>query len=183
MPLPYEPHPDHAALTVAVAQRLMDRGIEFDGAWLWDDLGYRNGLLYSRKTYVEQVMPSHRTIVDFFHSRALPVILHSCGRVIDAVDLIIEAGFDCLQPMEVKAGMDVRDLKRRYGDRLAFMGNIDVRLLSGDPEALEAEIRDKFAVAKEGGGYMYHSDHSVPHTVSFEEYRGVLEIVRRYAWY
>ena len=172
-----------ASLTIAMARRVLDRGIELDGAWIWDDLGYRNGLLYGRRSYRDLIMPGHRAVCDFFHSRGLPVILHSCGQVTAALDLLVEAGFDCLQPLEVKAGMDVRAVKRDWGDRLTLMGNIDVRLMSGDAAVLAAEITDKLAIAKVGGGYIYHSDHSVPHTVSYEEYRRTLALVHANAWY
>jgi uroporphyrinogen decarboxylase len=172
-----------AELAISMAKLLIDRGYELDGAWIWDDLGYRNGLLYGRRAYRELIMPAHRAICDYFHGSGLPVILHSCGNVNDALDLVVEAGFDCLQPMEVKAGMDVRKLKREWGDRLILMGNVDARLLGGDPDALEVEIRDKLAIAMAGGGYIYHSDHSVPDDVSLEAYLHALEIVRKYAWY
>lgn len=96
----------------------------------------------------------------------------------------IEAGFSCLQPLEVKAGMDVRELKREYGDRLSFMGGIDVRLMrADDPNLIEKEIKDKFRVARKGGGYIYHSDHSIPHDVSFQQYKRVMELVRKYGRY
>jgi uroporphyrinogen decarboxylase len=75
----------------------------------------------------------------------------------------------------------VRELKQQYGDRLAFMGNIDTRKMAHpDPAVIEEEIRTKLESAKVGGGYIYHSDHSVPPTVSFEQYCRVLELVRQY---
>jgi uroporphyrinogen decarboxylase len=93
----------------------------------------------------------------------------------------IEAGYDCLQPLEVKAGMDLVQLKQDYGDRLAFMGGIDVRAMAHpDPAVIEREIRTKIPVAKQGGGYIYHSDHSVPDNVSFAQYQRVIELVHRY---
>jgi uroporphyrinogen decarboxylase len=80
--------------------------------------------------------------------------------------------------------MDTVALKREYGDRLAFMGGIDVRAMAHpDPRAIEEEIGSKFAVAKPGGGYIYHSDHSVPNDVSLEQYRRVLDLVREYGEY
>ena len=98
--------------------------------------------------------------------------------------MLIEAGFTCLQPLEVKAGMDIVELKQRYGDHLAFMGGIDVRVMANpDPKAIEKEVRTKLPVAKQRGGYIYHSDHSVPSNVSFEQYCRVLELVRQYGSY
>jgi uroporphyrinogen decarboxylase len=97
---------------------------------------------------------------------------------------LIEAGFDCLQPLEVKAGMDLRELKPLYGGRIAFFGGINTMLMEDPDDAkIEAEIREKFAVAKQGGGYLYHSDHSIPKDVSFRKYSFVMECVRRYGGY
>jgi uroporphyrinogen decarboxylase len=93
--------------------------------------------------------------------------------------LIIETGFDCLQPLEVKAGNDLLELKRRHGDRLAFMGGIDVRAMADpDPAAIEREIAGKLPAVKRGGGYIYHSDHSIPDNISFRQYGRVRELWR-----
>lgn len=109
------------------------------------------------------------------------VILHSCGRVKDLIQYFIEEGIDCLQPLEVKAGMDLIELKERYGDKICFMGGIDVRLMAlNDWKPVEKEIKEKFEVAKEGGGYIYHSDHSIPKNVSFRQYKRVTELVKEY---
>ncbi len=63
------------------------------------------------------------------------------------------------------------------------MGNIDVRELSKTKKHIDEEIKKKIPVAKVGGGYIYHSDHSVPPKVSLEEYKRVLRLVRRYGKY
>ncbi len=169
----------HADLLVATAKMMIEAGFDFDGAFLYNDMGYRNGLLFSPEVYRRTLLETDRMICDFFHGLAMPVILHSCGCVKELIPDLIEAGFDCLQPLEVKAGMDLRELKPAYGERIAFMGGIDVRAMSAsDPQIIEEEIRPKFQVAKTGGGYIYHSDHSVPKNVSFQQYRRVMELVR-----
>ena len=120
-------------------------------------------------------------ICDAFKSRGIPMILHSCGYTAELMPLIIETGFDCIQPLEVKAGNDLVSLKAEYGDQLAFMGGIDVRAMaSPDPDDIVREISSKIPIAKQGGGYIYHSDHSVPDNVSFEQYCRVLELVHEY---
>ena len=64
------------------------------------------------------------------------------------------------------------------------MGGIDVRAMSAeDPTAIEREIATKIPVAKKGGGYIYHSDHSVPNNVSLAQYQRVMELVRKYGTY
>lgn len=173
-----------ADLIVATAEEMLGRGFDFDGAYLCDDMGYRNGMLFSPRTYRELLFPAHKRVCSFFNARELPVILHTCGCVNEVVPDLIEAGFACLQPLEVKAGMDLIQLKRDFGDHLAFMGGIDVRLMAeGDPAKLDGEIGSKITCAKQGGGYIYHSDHSVPDNVSFESYKLVMDLVARYGRY
>ena len=97
---------------------------------------------------------------------------------------LISIGLDCLQPLEVKAGMDLIELKKDYGDKLSFMGGIDVRVMAtGDFSLIEEEIGKKITFAKKDGGYIYHSDHSVPKNVSFEAYKFVIECVKKYGKY
>ncbi len=171
-------------MVIQAGEEMMARGFEFDGAWVYDDNGYRNGTLFSPRCYRETLFNAHKRVCDFLHSKGLKVILHSCGCVKDRVPDFIEAGFDCLQPLEVKAGMDVIDLKKKYGDKMAFMGGIDVRKMADpDPNVIEEEIRDKITYAKQGGGYIYHSDHSVPDNVSFSQYCRVMELVEKYGKY
>jgi len=171
-------------MIIASAQMMMDGGFEFDGAFLYDDMGYRNGLLFSPQTYRDLCKPAHEAVCDFFHRYGLKVILHSCGNVSELIPDLIDAGFDCLQPLEVKAGMDLVALKEQYGQQLAFMGGIDVRAMAHpDPKVIEEEIRIKVGIAKRGGGYIYHSDHSVPDNVSFDRYKYVMELVHKYGQY
>jgi uroporphyrinogen decarboxylase len=132
----------HATLMIEMCQMLMDQGIVFDGAWLYGDIAYKNGLLFSPRVYREVLMPSHKRLFDFFNAHHMPVIYHTDGDVREAIPLLIEAGICCLQPLEAKAGLDVRELKAEYGDRIAFMGNIDIQVMSaGDRRLIEEEVR------------------------------------------
>jgi len=166
------------------ARIMMDGGFDFDGAFFYDDMGYRNAALFSPDMYRRLLKPAHALACSFFHERSLKVILHTCGCVNEIVPDIIEAGVDCLEPLEVKAGMDVVALKREYGKDLAFMGGIDVRAMADpDPNVIEEEMRTKIPVAKENGGYIYHSDHSVPDNVSFQQYEHVMALVEELGAY
>ncbi len=175
-----------AELGVAIVEELFARGIDFDAAFYYDDLGYRNGLFFSPRAYREVLQAAHCRYLEPFKRRGLPCILHSCGNVTELVPDLLDSGWTCLQPLEVKAGMDLLGLKKKYGDVLAFMGGIDVRKMAAaekDPKALEKEIRTKVSLAKKGGGYIYHSDHSVPDNVSFASYQRVIELVHKHGAY
>jgi uroporphyrinogen decarboxylase len=174
----------NAELVINVAEEMMAKGFEFDGAFLYDDNGYRNATLFSTAAYKELLFPYHKMLFDSFRDKGLPTILHTCGCVNAFVPHYIEAGLTCLQPLEVKAGMDLIELKKKYGKQLAFMGGIDVRCMaSDDPSEIEEEIRTKIPLAKKEGGYIYHSDHSVPDNVSFPKYKRTMELVMEYGRY
>jgi uroporphyrinogen decarboxylase len=174
-----------ANMIVGMVKLHLERGFEYDGAWLWDDLAYKNGPLFSPRAYKEQLLPYHRQVVDFFHAQGWPVILHSCGNITSLVPLLIEAGFDCLQPLEVKAGVDLGFLVREYATRLCFMGGVDVRTFWAEYESeMEQEIRRKLAIGMaSSGGYIFHSDHSIPTQVSFQRYTRVVKLVKRHGVY
>jgi uroporphyrinogen decarboxylase len=173
-----------ARLCVEMTEEMLGRGFRFDAGWIFDDLGYKYRGFFSPATYRELLWPAHKLICDCCHSHGLAMLLHCCGYAHEFVPLFIEAGFDCLQPLEVKAGNDLLALKRQYGDRLAFMGGIDVRAMAHpDPTVIEREIATKIPAAKEGGGYIFHSDHSVPDNVSFAQYQRVMELVKKYGRY
>jgi uroporphyrinogen decarboxylase len=102
--------------------------------------------------------------------------MHSCGFVEPLLPHMIEAGINCLQAIEIKAGMDLLRIHLEYGDKIALMGGIDVRALySNDKETIDAEIQRIIPFVKEGFGYILHSDHSIPNTVNYDSYKYFLE--------
>jgi uroporphyrinogen decarboxylase len=172
-----------ASLIIDSAEYMMGMGFEFDGAFIFDDMGYRNTSLFSPTMYRELLFPSHKKVFDFFHSKGLKVVMHSCGCIKELVPMLIEAGLDCLQPLEVKAGMDLIEMKKLYGEKLALMGGLDARKISGPEDVLEEEVRTKVMFAKQGGGYIFQSDHSVPDVVSLAHYKKFVEFGMKYGRY
>jgi uroporphyrinogen decarboxylase len=179
----HELYAAHVQLIIDIYEGMREQGMEFDGAFFSDDLGYQAAPLISPALYRELVYPYHKRLCDYFDSEGLKTFLHSDGNVAPLIPHFLEAGFAALHPLEAKAGLDVRELKGQYGDRLVLVGNIDVRKLSGTRKEIETEIATKLSVAKEGGGYIYHSDHSVPNSVSFENYAYAIDLVKRYGAY
>lgn len=173
----------HAQLIIDIYDALRRMGLRFDGARLADDLGYVKAPLISPDMYRQLVLPHHKRICDHLLRDGVRPLLHSDGNVAPLIPGFLDAGFVGLHPLEAKAGLDARELKREYGKRLILFGNIDVRKLSGSREDVEEEISAKVPVAKAGGGYIYHSDHSVPHSVSFENYCYAMELIKRYGSY
>jgi uroporphyrinogen decarboxylase len=159
-------------------------GMGCDGAFIYADIAYKNGPFMSPKHYREFVYPYHKRFFDEFHRRGMPVIMHSDGDIRPLLPHFIDAGVDMINPLESRAGMDVRELAPQYGDRLGFCGNIDVTVLAtNDRERIRAELHSKLSAAMKYRGYMYHSDHSIPPGVTLETYRWLLDEVRRVGTY
>lgn len=162
----------YAELTIALMEILFaEEGLP-DGVWFYEDMGFKGRPFMSPAMYRELIQPGHIKTIQFAKSLGLPVIMHSCGYVEPLVPGMIEAGIDCLQVIEVKAGMDLVRLYRNFGDRLSFMGGIDVRVLyTNDKRQIDAELEAKIPIVKGNYGYVLHSDHSIPNTVHYETYR------------
>ncbi len=166
-----------ADLWIRLAERVMAEGGQPDGVWFYEDMGFKERPFMSPDMYRELIQPAHKRTFDWCHARGLPVIVHSCGYVETLVPGLLEAGMDALQVMEVKAGMDCCRLKKLYGDRLSFIGGIDVRYLTAnDLPGLERELRAKIPAMMQGSGYVLHSDHSIPDQVEYATYRRFVEL-------
>ncbi len=154
-----------------------------DGMVIWGDVAYRKGMLFSPDYWRKHFKPGVEALVQLCHAHELPVIYHGCGNVNRIFEDFIEIGVDAYNPLEAKAGLDVIELRRRYGHRIAFCGNMDVRVWAeaGEQE-LEAVVLRKLNAAK-GGGYIFQSDHSVPGNVPGPSYDFVVQLVRRHGRY
>jgi len=166
----------YAQLTVDLMEILFaEEGLP-NGAWFYEDMGLKQRPFMSPDMYREIVQPGHRKTIAYCKAQGLPVVMHSCGYVAPLVPGMIEAGIDCLQVIEVKAGMDLVRLYKDYGDRLSFMGGVDVRTLYGnDRREIEEELSSKIPVVKGNYGYVLHSDHSIPDQVEYESYKFFVE--------
>ncbi len=166
----------YAGVTIDLLEMLFEREGLPDGLWVWDDLGFKHRPFMSPAMYGEMIFPAHKRLFDFAHSHKLPVVLHCDGFVEPLMPQLIEAGIDCLQPLEVKAGMDLLKLKRAFGERLSFIGGMDAReLVSNDLGRVRRELESKLPQAMAGGGYVLQVDHSVPDQVNYETYKYFVE--------
>jgi len=141
-----------------------------DAFFYYEDMGFKEKPFMSPAMYEDIVMPGHAKLFDYAHTKGKKVLVHSCGFVEPLVPGLVKAGMDCLQAMEVKAGMDMPRLAKRFGNRISFCGNIDIRIIaSNDFRKIDEELNRKITpVLKMGSGYILHSDHSIPPQVEHE---------------
>jgi len=154
-----------------------------DGMVVWGDVAYKNGMLFSPVFWREHFKPVVAEIIRVCHEAKIPVIYHGCGNATKIYDDFIEIGLDAYNPLEAKTGLDVVEIRRQYGHKMGFCGNIDVMAWANDPlPELEAQVMRKLNAAK-GGGYIVQSDHSVPSDCSAARYEFVLNLVRKHGNY
>jgi len=154
-----------------------------DGFVIWGDVAYKKSLFMSPAYWRAYFKPWVARMTELAHDRGLPVIYHGCGNVSAVFEDFIEIGVDAYNPLEAKAGFDVVEMRRRYGHRIAFCGNGDVRIWeTGDREAIRREVLSKLNAAR-GGGYIFQSDHSVTSGVSGPTYDYIVRLVREHGRY
>jgi len=170
------------ALGITKAQIKAAGGL-LDGMVIWGDVAYRKDLLFSPEYWRRHFKPVVKAIVDESRASGLPVIYHGCGNVRRIFGDFTECGVDAYNPLEAKAGLDVVELRRQYGHRIAFCGNMDVLTwANGSEDELRRVVLTKLNAAK-GGGFIFQSDHSVPGNVSARNYEFVIELVRKHGTY
>jgi len=162
--------------------KIWDAGYRFDSIFWCDDMGYKGTTFFSNETYRELLKPVHKRAIDWAHERGIYAHLHSCGNIMTRIDDLIDIGLDALTPLEVKAGMEPLTLKEKYGDKLVLHGGINA-VLWDDKEAVIEEIRRLIPKLKENGGYISSSDHSIPNTVSFENFKEIIQELKQVGTY
>ncbi len=167
---------------IALWNQVWEAGYTFDEVTWCDDMGYKYNTFFSLRTYRNLLKPVHQRAIDWAHAKGAKVRLHSCGDIHPFVPELVEMGLDGLNPLEVKAGMDPIQLKRQFGDRLLLHGGINA-VLWDDREAIEAEMRRVIPIVKEKGGYIFSSDHSVPSSVSLENFRMIVNLAKELGSY
>lgn len=167
---------------IALLDIAWEEGYTFDCVSWPDDMGFKHNQFFSLETYRALLKPVQRRAVEWAHRKGVKTRLHSCGDVNPFVPEFIEIGIDALNPLEVKAGMDPIALKRRFGKDLVLHGGINA-VLWDDRDAIIAEIERVVPILKESGGYIFSSDHSVPSSVSLENFRQIVEAAKRLGAY
>ena len=161
---------------------IWDEGYTFDAISWCDDMGYRNGTFFSAPMYRELLLPAQKRAIDWAHEKGIYAHLHSCGNINEFLPDLIDAGLDALNPLEVKAGMDPVHIKQTYGDRLVLDGGINA-MLWDHIDQIEAEIVRLMPILKQNGGYIFREDHSIPDSVSLDNYRRIVQIARELGSY
>lgn len=171
------------AFEVRLGRSQITMGVDF--MYIGGDVAYDKGMFYSPEIWRSIFKPFLKTLCVELRSAkpGIKIIYHNCGNASAVFDDLIECGVDAIQPLEVKAGLDVVALKRKYGNRVAFMGNIDAQnVLPADENTIEKALMRNLNAAK-GGGYIPMSDHSVPNNVPVSNFDYYIALLRDHGSY
>jgi len=142
---------------IALYRRAVDLGV--DVLVLGDDAAHKEGPMISPRMWRELVLPYHHRIVDKLD---MPLIWHSDGDIESLLPMAIEAGFTGIHGLEPAAGIDLGEAKRKFGQDLVLIGNIDVRVLcDSDLGPVRREVTRCIEQGAPGGGYMIATCNSI----------------------
>lgn len=158
-----------AELIIAIMAQVLDV-IEVDAFAMWEDMAYKSGPLISPALARRYMLPRYRRVVDYLRGRGVEWIgLDSDGQIDPLIPVWLDAGLNFLYPFEVQAGMDVLQVRAKYGRELRIWGGLDKRVLAQGQAEMDAEL-ERVRPLMEEGGYLPHTDHSVPPDVPFSNY-------------
>jgi uroporphyrinogen decarboxylase len=167
---------------LALLDMVWDAGYTFDCISWPDDMGYKGTQFFSLGMYRDLVKPVQKRAIEWAHGKGVKAHLHSCGNINPIIPELIEIGLDALNPLEVKAGMDPVHIKKTYGRDLVLHGGINA-VLWDHPDQITAEMERVVPIMKQDGGYIFSSDHSVPSSVSLEDFRGIVALAKQLGSY
>jgi len=155
---------------LAVLRPLLDRGI-LDEVGFSEDMAYKNRSMISPAMAREFLLPAWRRWTEAIRASGIRVAwMDSDGYVGELIPLWIEAGMNVCTPMEVAAGNDLVEQRRRFGTAMAYTGGLDKRALAKGGDVMRAELERVVPPLLEGGGFIPGCDHGVPPDISWPDF-------------
>ena len=162
------------------ARRCVDSGCA--AVWVSEDLGDSARGFFRLEHYRRYMLPPFAELVEYVNGLGVPVLLHSCGHITDYLDDLAQTRISAIHPLQRTAGMDLRDIKDRYGNLWCIIGNIDSSrtLPYGTPGEVAAEVRGAIDIAAPGGGFVLASDHSLHDGIPIENIVAMFRVGAEY---
>ncbi len=152
--------------------------VQLDQVHISEDMAYKAHSMISPAMVRRFLMPSYRRWVAEAKASGCPLVaVDSDGKVDELIPLWLEAGINCCDPIEVAAGNDIVEYRRRFGRRMAYRGGIDKRAMAKGGDVMRAEVMRVVPPLFKDGGYIPGCDHGVPPDISwpnFVEYSRLL---------
>ncbi len=132
--------------------------------WVAEDVACQRGLIVSLALIKEFLLPRMKRMIDLVHEGGAYAFHHSDGAARENIPNMIDLGIDVLDPVQWRcAGMDREELKREFGDKLAFHGAMDNQqtLAFGSVEDVRREVEENIRILGAAGGYILGPCHNL----------------------
>ena len=166
------------------AKVLLDAGA--DAILVGDDIAFNSGPFLPPRIMRQVVYPLYRWLIaEIKRHRNVRVLLHSDGMLTPVLDEIVACGFEGLHSLQPSAGMDIAEIKRRYGNVLALIGNIDLDyvMTMAPPSEVEDVVKKTIDAAAPGGGFILSTCNALIDAVPPANAIAMYETAHRYGVY
>ncbi len=168
------------AMLVEVCDRVCDR-VPVDILRVHEDMAGKSGPLAGPRQIDEFIKPYYRRVWDRLQERGTRLFdQDSDGDMNNVIQSFIDAGVNCMHPIEPAANMDMVKIRETYGTQLAFYGGIDKHVLRRSKQEIEQEIAYKVPPMLESGGCVLALDHRIPNGTPLENYRFYIKTMWEY---
>lgn len=146
------------------------------GFFQGDDMGFKTSTIVSTDILRKYILPWHKKFAELAHQHGLLYLLHNCGYCESIMeDLIEDVKIDGKHSFEDEI-MPVSEFKKKYGERIAVLGGVDVdKLCRLEEKELRAHVRNILDACMPGGGYVLGSGNSVANYVPVENFLIMLD--------
>ena len=146
--------------------------ITIDCLTVHEDMAGKGGPMIGPGLVREFILPYYRRIWDLLQSRGTKLFAQdSDGDMNPVLSVFADAGINIFYPCEPAAGMDIVEIRKKYGKRFAMLGGIDKHVLRKSREEIRKELEYKFQPLMRGGGMCFSLDHRIPNGTPLENYR------------
>jgi len=141
--------------------------------------------MLSNEHFARHVIPVLKSLIDAAKSRGAYALKHTDGNIWPIFDMIIDTGINGIHPIDPLAGMDLGEVKEKYGYRLCLMGNVNCAytLTWGTLEEVREDVKRCIRQAARGGGFICMSSNSIHSAVKPENYVEMVKAIREYGKY
>jgi uroporphyrinogen decarboxylase len=142
----------------------------------WEDICFKSGPLVSPRIFEQCCVPAYRKVADKLTHHGCDLYMVDCdGKLDDLMPLWLEGGVNILFPVEIGTWQaDPMAFRRRYGKQLRIYGGIDKRELTKGRAAIDAEVRRRMPLMKDGG-FIPLPDHLIIPGTPLADYRYYLD--------
>ncbi len=166
-----------------MARRIAKIGADF--VHTGDDLAYSKGPFMSPGHFEALFYPGFCRVMGGYKALGFKVIKHTDGNLWPIIEMLVNSGIDCLDPIDPSAGMDLGEVKQKYGQRIALKGNVDcAHLMSfGTPDEVAEATKKALRQGMPSGGYILSSSNSIHASVKPENYKALLDTLKAHGHY